>query len=261
MLILTNQNYHSTEANKQYMSNSQYKDFKKCEAAAMAKIGGWSETGPNAFGVGSYVHAAFEGNLDDYRVENANVIFNSKGKPYADYDKADDMIRALRTDPFCMFALQGEKEVIISAEFAGAMWKAKIDSYNPDKNRFSDIKTVKSIREKCWDNELGYVSFVEAYRYTTQMAIYAEVEKRYAQREEWLEPLIVAVSKEDVPDKAVIGFTENDIQREIEDIEANMPHIMNVKNGLVEPTRCEKCRYCRESKKLNGIIHYSELIS
>ncbi|MCY9512380.1 PD-(D/E)XK nuclease-like domain-containing protein, partial [Paenibacillus larvae] len=31
--------------------------------------------------------------------------------------------------------------------------------------------------------------------------------------------------------------------------------------GHEEPIRCEKCRYCRETKKLNSIIHYSELLA
>lgn len=260
MLILTNQNYHSEEANKQYMSNSQYKDFIACESKALAKINGWIESTPSAFGVGSYVHAAFEGTLESYKLEYADMIYNAKGQPYAEYNKADQMIRVIKSDPFCMFILQGQKEVIMTAEFAGAKWKIKQDSYNPDKSIFADIKTVKSIHDKYWDNERGYVSFVEAYKYDTQMAIYAEIEKRWAGRENWLKPLIVAVSKEDVPDKEVIGFDDNDIERELETIASNMPRIISVKTGMEEPNRCEKCRFCRESKQLKGITHYLDLL-
>ena len=38
--ILTAENYFSPEMSKHYMSVSQYKDFLKCEAMAMAKING-----------------------------------------------------------------------------------------------------------------------------------------------------------------------------------------------------------------------------
>ncbi|UKS25050.1 PD-(D/E)XK nuclease-like domain-containing protein [Paenibacillus sp. HWE-109] len=259
MLILTSQNYHSDEANKQYMSNSQYKDFLACESKAMAKINGWKESAPSVFGVGSYVHAAFEGTLDTYKIEYATEIFNAKGKPYADYAKADDMIRVLKSDPFCMFILQGQKEVIMTAGFAGAVWKIRLDLYAPERSLFADIKTVKSIHDKYWDNDRGYVSFVEAYKYDTQMAIYAEIEKRFSKRQNWYKPLIVAVSKEDVPDKEVIGFDDNDIERELETIAGNMPRIMSVKTGMEEPNRCEKCRFCRESKQLKGITHYLDL--
>ena len=42
-MILTNDNYYSPEANWEYMSVSQYKQFLKCEAAAMAQLKGeWS---------------------------------------------------------------------------------------------------------------------------------------------------------------------------------------------------------------------------
>ena len=40
---LNEANYYSQEMNKQYFSVSQYKDFCKCEAMAMAKINGTYE--------------------------------------------------------------------------------------------------------------------------------------------------------------------------------------------------------------------------
>lgn len=259
MLTLTNQNYHSNEANREYMSNSQYKDFLTCESKAMAKLTGWNEPTSDALMVGSYVHAALEGTLEEFKTEHPE-IFKANGGMYAEYVKADELVKMFRSDPFIMFVLQGQKEVIITADFAGTMWKIKIDSLNQEKGRFADIKTVRSIRDKIWDTERGYVSFVEAYKYDVQMAVYAEIEKRYSARETWLKPLIVAVSKEDVPDKEVIGFDDNDIERELETIISNMPRILAVKNGHAEPERCEKCKYCRETKKLNGIIHYLDLV-
>lgn len=39
-MTLTNENYYSNETNREYMSVSQYKQFQKCEAAAMAQIKG-----------------------------------------------------------------------------------------------------------------------------------------------------------------------------------------------------------------------------
>ena len=55
-MILTNDNYYSPEANWEYMSVSQYKQFLKCEAAAMAQLKGeWSQPKTTALLVGSYV--------------------------------------------------------------------------------------------------------------------------------------------------------------------------------------------------------------
>lgn len=38
LLQLNDENYYSQEADMQYMSVSQYKAFRKCEAAALAKL-------------------------------------------------------------------------------------------------------------------------------------------------------------------------------------------------------------------------------
>ena len=43
MLKLTTKNYHSQEANRDYMSRSQYLGFLECEAKEMAEIAGWTE--------------------------------------------------------------------------------------------------------------------------------------------------------------------------------------------------------------------------
>lgn len=258
-------NYHSLEANQYYMSHSQYQDFMSCEAMAMAKLRGWSEPPSDALLLGSYVHAYFEGPeaFEQFKLEHPELISSrgaSKGELKAQFKIADAMISALENDPLCIFVMRGQKEVIMTAELFGAPWKIKIDNYNPEQNRFSDIKTVMNIRKEIWDPQRGYVSFVEANRYTTQMALYAEIERRYVGRDGWIEPILVAVSKEDPPDKEVIGFKAYDIERELSEIEMNMPRILAVKSGREEPQRCERCRYCRETKRLNRITYYADLI-
>lgn len=263
---LNKANYHSAEANRFYMSNSQYRDFMTCEALAMARIDGWEEPVSDALLVGSYVHSFFEGpeSFEQFKMEHPEM-FSSRGPTKGElkyaYRIGDAMIESLKNDALCLFVMQGQKEVIMTAEIFGAPWKIKIDHYNPDQNRFSDLKTTQNIRKQVWDQEKGYVTFVEAYGYLTQMSIYAEIERLYVGRDGWLEPIIVAVSKEDPPDKEVVGFKAYDIQRELEEVARNMDRILEVKSGLVEPERCEKCRYCRETKQLNRITYYADLIA
>lgn len=67
-MILTPENYYSPEANFEYMSVSQFKDFSGtygqvgCEARAMAKLRGeYQEEKTTALLVGSYVDSYFEG--------------------------------------------------------------------------------------------------------------------------------------------------------------------------------------------------------
>lgn len=260
MLTLTQQNYHSIEADQQYMSNSLYKDFLQCEAQAMAKLNGdWIEPPSEAMLVGSYLHAWAEGVLDEFTEEHPEM-FTKGGGLKAGFKQADKMIETLQNDPFCMFALQGEKEVIITADFAGATWKAKLDVYNPESGRFADIKTTRAIDTRIWLDGVGYCRFIEAYGYLKQMALYAELERIQSGRNEWLEPLIVAVSKENVPDKAIINFDNDRIAMELEEIESHMPRILDVKHGREEPKACGHCDYCKSTKKLSRIMHYTELI-
>ena len=61
-MILTEENYYSPEANKEYLSVSQYKDFcgtigrLACEEQAMAKLEGkWEQERTVSLMVGSYV--------------------------------------------------------------------------------------------------------------------------------------------------------------------------------------------------------------
>ncbi|MGD7663892.1 PD-(D/E)XK nuclease-like domain-containing protein [Brevibacillus laterosporus] len=260
LLELNDQNYYSLEADREYMSNSQYKDFRTCEAMAMAKLSGeWSNPSDINLLLGSYVHAWLEGTLEQFK-ENNPSLFTKKGELYAQYRHADQMIQTLQEDPFVMLALEGQKEVIATAEFADAPWKIKMDVYNPEQCRIADLKTVRDINGKYWDKSQGYVSFVEAYGYLRQMALYLEIERLWAGRDTWLEALIVAVSKEDPPDKAIIGSDTTRLGYELEEVVQHMPRILEVKHGFADPVRCEKCKYCRETKKIKHIVHYLDLL-
>ncbi|KIL35842.1 hypothetical protein SD71_10615 [Cohnella kolymensis] len=257
---LTNENYFSAEADRFYMSNSQYKGFLACEAQALAKLNGeYTEPQHDALLLGSYVHAAIESVTAQIDfIEKHPQMFSSrgatKGELKAEYRHADKMISTVLEDPLCAQMLEGEKEVIITAELFGVPWKAKIDVLAED--RIVDLKTVKSIRERYWHNG-AYVSFVEAYGYLTQMSVYQQLVRLH--KGEALEPYIVAVSKEDEPDKAVIMFDESTLERELNLVSVNLPHIVRVKQGLEEPRRCEKCRYCRSTKKAE-IVHFASLL-
>lgn len=59
---LNQNNYYSVESNRQFFSVSQYKDFMKCEAMALAKIRGeYQPAMTKAMLTGSFVDTYFEG--------------------------------------------------------------------------------------------------------------------------------------------------------------------------------------------------------
>lgn len=267
-MILTADNYYSDEANQQYMSVSQYHSFLECEAKAMAQIyGGWEEPATDAFLIGSYVHAWNEGALDKFKEKHPELFSSkgaTKGELKATYKIADAMIETLKNDPAVMYILEGEKEVIMTAEFAGCMWKCKIDAYNPVKQRIVDLKTARSLTDKVYTG-LTYEPWIIAYGHINQLAIYAEIERRFTGHENYFEPLLVAVTKEDPPDHDIFSLSdpwntyEERITMEIEKVEMQIPRILQVKNREVKPNRCGKCRYCRETKRVDKIRSYAEL--
>ena len=261
---LTHENYFSAQASKDYMSRGQYKGFAyECEAKEMAKLEGrWAEESSLALEVGSYTHSWNQGTRRDF-ISNHPNMFKKDGSLKAEYLIADKMIATLEKDEFALYCLEGTKEVIVTAMMFGAEWKVMLDVQNNDRRRIVDLKTTRSITEKVWDEELRQkVSFVEAYKYCLQAAIYTEIERLAMGRDEgdWSEFLIVAVSKEKSPDKAIINMTDHErLVKELAQVEVNMPRIIQVKAGEVEPIRCENCDYCRSTKVLSKTVHYSEL--
>jgi len=245
------------------MSRSQYLGFIKCEAQQMAKLAGeWRQETSDAFLVGSYVHAWNEGSRREFIAEHPEM-FTKAGDLKANFKTADLMIATLEADPLAMYMLQGEKERIFTAEFTGVLWKVMTDVHNKERRRMAELKTTKSIIETTWSQEHGgRVSFVEQYNYLLQAALYTEIERRANGRQEgdWLEYYMVAVSKDNVPDKEVIDLRDPDRYLvELAQVEENMPRILQVKSGLVEPVRCGRCDYCRSTKILTGAIHYLAL--
>ena len=244
------------------MSVSQFKSFRECEAKTIAVLKGeFQEPTTNALLVGSYLHAAFESEeaFQKFIEENNSAIFKSRGGKYADFEMADKMIETLKSDSFVMFALEGEKEQIYTAELWGTEWKVKIDNINHQHKFFSDIKTTSDLYKRYWSEKYdGWVTFVEYWDYVLQMAVYRRVlQENLGQT---YTPYIVAVTKENPPNKAVLHFDESRFEFEYEYIESYIGRIIDVKNGKLEPKRCEKCDYCRSTKMLRDTIEIGMLL-
>jgi hypothetical protein len=260
-MILTASSYFSDEANKEYMSVSQYKDFKQCSAAALAKLQGqWQPPENEAFTIGSYFHSYFDGTIEQFKAENPQILCTTgknKGQLKSEYQQADLMIQTIARDDFAMYVLQGEKEVIMTGEICGVPIKIKVDTINHDKHRFVDLKTVKDFN-RIWNPELERkVTFVEQYGYLTQLAVYREIIKQNTGMD--YDPYIVAVTKESIPDKVVLSFNQEDLTRAAIEFETEINDINDIKHGRLDAVRCGKCAYCKSTKQLSGAIHYSML--
>lgn len=245
-MILTNENYFSSEASREYMSVSQYKQFRSCEAATMAEINGvWARPTTTALLVGSYVDAWFEGTLDAFRKEHPE-IFKRDGTPKADYVQAEEIIERVQQDKVFMEYMSGEKQRIFTAELFGIPWKIKIDSLLP--NRIVDLKVMRSM-----ERIMGK-SFVEHWGYDLQMAIYAAVVKKATGMD--LETFLAVVTKQSPSDLDVIHIPDWRREELLDDVKRHLPRIIQVKTGQIQPERCGVCEYCRATKKIEAPIDF-----
>lgn len=241
---LTESNYYSNESDKAYMSVSQYKSFMSCEARTMEKLNGeYEEEKNSALLFGSYVDSAIEGTLEQFKAENPQ-IFKKNGEPYAEYVKAEELIRLIKENELFMKFLGGEKQVILTFNLFDVNWKIKMDSFVRD-ICITDLKTAR--------NTEGIVK----WRYDIQGAIY---QKGVELNDLGKLPFYLAVAtKEDIPDLNIFQIPQSTLDLALMEVEENLPHIMEVKSGKIEPTRCEKCDYCKKTRQVR-IRNYNELL-
>lgn len=248
MISLTSENYHTTTANNDYWSVSLFKAFDKCEASGLAMVRGeYEQEQTTSLLVGSYVDAYVSGTQTAF-IEQHPEIFNSRtGELKADYRKADELIRTIESQPLMVEYLTGEKQTIMSAELFDVPWKIKIDVHGG--NRIVDLKTVKDF-EPLYKEGFGRVSWIEYWGYDIQGAIYQKIEQIASGRTEPLPFYIVAVTKEKVPDVAVIQIPQHVLDTALKVVESKIDRFDLVKHGDIEPNRCGKCDYCKRTKKL-----------
>lgn len=259
---LTNGNYYSQEANREYMSVSQFKDFNgtygrmACEYSALEKLEGrWEDEKSTALMVGSYVDSYFEGTLEQFKAENPE-LFTQKGELKAAYKQAEQIIARIERDEYFMKYMSGQKQVIMTGELFGAKWKIKMDSYIPNV-AIVDLKIMASITDLKWVKDIGYLDFVRYWGYDIQGAIYQEIVRQNTGKK--LPFYIAGATKENEPDIQIIHVTDNYLQEALHMVEANMPRILRVKNGEADPDRCELCDCCRHNRVLTRPISITDL--
>lgn len=248
-LVLTPANYYSLEADNAYWSASLVKEFLDCPARACAELRGeYEKPKTTALLVGGYIDAWFDGD-EAYSLfveQHRDEIFQRNGKPRADFVKADEMIASAVSDPVFMEFMEGDKQVIYVGSIAGFQFKMKADIVH--ESRTVDVKSVKDF-EPVYLPGQGRVSFADAWNWPLQMAIYQEIR---AQNENGIKKpcYLAAITKQTPPDKDIIEIEQENMDVELEVLTDKMPLFDAYKQGVIEPPRCEKCAYCRSTRKI-----------
>lgn len=246
-------NYFSKNNSLKYSGASQFKSFLKCPAGTLAELNGEKEReATTSLLVGSYVDAWFEGTLDNFKAEHPEV-FKKDGSLKADYLQAEDIIARVQEDEMFMEYMGGRKQVIKTGYIEGIPFKIKIDSYHKG-DKIVDLKVVKDFKPLYDENEGCYVDFIHYWGYDIQAAIYQAVEGNN------LPFYICAVTKEKVPDLKIIQIPQSWIDSAMELIKHNAEMFDMIKHGELPPMRCERCDYCKSTKKITRVISAEELL-
>jgi hypothetical protein len=251
---LTKRNYHSPKANQAYFSASQVKSFLDCPARTMAELSGeYVRPYSAALLVGSYVDAYFDGKKEFERfISEHPEIFKRDRSLKAEFTKADEMIARAIQDKVFMEYMSGRKQVIKTGSVLGYPFKIKMDVYKKCV-RIVDLKTARDMG-MMYKPEHGRVTFAEFWNWPLQMAIYQAVEGNN------LPTYLNVITKESPVDLAVIEIPQHHLDAEMEVLAEKLPYFDAIKQGIIEPDRCEKCAFCRETKKLTGAISLDDLI-
>lgn len=241
--ILTKENYAS---NHYYMSYSRFRRFLHCEASAAA---GYHEPPTPSLLIGSYVDAYFSDELEEFKADHPE-IFKKDGTLKADFIMCDSLIERINSDETFLHYLSGEKQRIMTGTIDGVPFKIKMDSYI-ENEAIVDLKVMKDFAKVWSDTFNRYTNFIEAYDYDIEMAIFQEI--CYQNTGKRLPVYIVAITKETPSDIGIFQLSQTILDRALNLVKEYLPRIKKILNGELAPTRCEKCSYCRSTKKAKVI--------
>lgn len=269
---LTNKNYYGSAANQEFMSVSQFKSFKHCEAMALAELKGeYERPKSKALLLGSFVDEMLTGTrksqarfivenrsdifqksskLNKYSDEEFVVlvndylldIFNSDNKPYAEIAQALETIEKIKKQPLMMQHFKSKHQTIMTGEIAGVPFKIKMDNYKQGEF-IADMKYMASLRSPNL-----FEPMVKYWGYDIQGAVYQEIV--YQNTGKRLPFFLDIATKETPSHLAIAEIKQYDLDEALDTVKALAPRYQAIKNGEIEPERCDEydCNYCTETK-------------
>jgi hypothetical protein len=272
VMEINRHNYFSYQAGLEYMSASQLKAFMDCELGALAELHEAHERPETtALLVGGYVDAYFAGELPRFKERHPD-IFKRDGTLKADYVQAEEIIARIRDSELASAMLGGIKQPIFTGEIDGIPFRGKADILltGPQcadicerwpamseqllmaDGALVDLKVMRDLGA-VWKPGQGRTSFVEAWRYDLQMAIYQRLEGHR------LPCFILAVTKETVPDLRLIHIPQYALDIAWEAARPVALRAEEIKRGHIAPTRCGRCDWCKKTRILEGAMSCEDL--
>ena len=271
---LTGRNYYSKEANVSFMSVSQFKAVRNCEAAALAELKGeYERPKSKALLLGSFVDEILTGtkktrikfileNREELFQRSSKIsklsdeelaellsarlfdVFSSDNKPYAEIVQALETVAKVKKQPLMMKHFRSRHQTIMTGEIAGVPFKIKMDNYKPGEF-ISDGKYMASLRSPNM-----FEPMVKYWGYDIQGAVYQEIVRQNTGKRL---PFFLDIATKEVPSHlAVAQINQFDLDEALEIVKTFAPRYEAIKKGEIEPERCGEygCSFCTET----GII-------
>lgn len=257
-MILTQDNYFSVEADKEYMSVSQFKNFKLCEAKAMYDLENDFQEEKQAFLEGQLFEALVSGDAQLFMAKHPEIISTrgaTAGQIKSEFKKIINAAEKFNSQNFFRNIIDKcEKQVILTGEINGIKVKCALDLFDKETNSIYDIKCMKDFKEQWNKEEKAYVPWFYHWGYVLQLAVYREIV-----RQNFGEPKeigLIAATKEDIPDITANSFSSDLLDIELETFKNNIKRYDNIKKGIEIPLACNCCDYC---KKIKNIEKFEEV--
>ena len=237
-----------------YMSASQFKAFLSCEAAALAEAErAFTREPSNALIQGQYVDAYFTGNVEEFRAGHPE-LFKKDGTLKSTFTACEAAINRIEKSETAMEYLEGEKQVIVTGEILGVPCKGKLDVLGDD--RIVDLKCMRDFLPVWKDGER--IDFIRAWGYDIQAYFYTELVRQQYGKD--LPFYILAVTKEASPDLLLVEIPDWLIRSAGEVVKHYINRFDLIKKHEIEPRRCGKCAYCKETKIIEKPMAYEDYL-
>ena len=252
---LTEENYHSRAARRRWISSSDVKAAKRCEAAWLADYCGKIKHEENkpAFAFGHLFEAALTlpgPQYHQYLAAHPELCSSrgpTKGQLRAEYAAAPELAHAVRRSPYLWGIVRRcKKQVILTGELNGMPVRCMMDLVDRDGSIY-DLKAMRSFLPIYDTAREEYLDWWAYWNYPIQLYIYREI----AHQNGLAVPRVglIAASKAD-SDVQALAFGDEIMQAAAADTAYTMQRMAQILAGQEEPTACGRCAWCMSRKRI-----------
>lgn len=230
---------------KNYLSFSSWKQFKICEERALAlENSTWKFEQTDAMLVSALFEACVIGSseeLEQFLTDNPSIVNSRTGELKTAFKHIQYVAEVARKDEVFMAFMEGEYQHELEGTIEGVTIVGKADIISDSK--IVDVKAVVNFARAWNPAKRRKETFIEQRDYATQGAIYQEL---YFQKTGVKLPFyLAATTKETAPARAIATFEQHTLDLALEQFKEDVPRIMAIRRGEVEPVGCGNCDYCR----------------